>query len=197
MSEAVPTPMPYPMGIPDPDVDYYGAIQTFATERVKSIATAIIADLREISPSGMFETAKPLRNVWDEWCWYQANYDNDCGALSDAFETTLDAMIAGHVAELPSTEAILLSCAICEDQEGMPSRCDHSLCAFLREVITDSAGRRSMAEFEDNFGDDYDEDYDDGEDEAEDEDSWDGEEAEQDNANDGVLSRDLPWSETP
>ena len=102
-----------------------------------------------MDPSGVFDqTSKPLQNVWDEWCWYQSNYDNDCGSLSDAFETTLDALIAGHVSLVPDTEAVLLSCAICEDQEDMPSRSDMDMCDFLREIVTDFAGHRSMAEFE-------------------------------------------------
>lgn len=58
------------------------------------------------------------------------------------------------VEDLPHTEAVLLSCAVAEEQEGMPARSDDEITETVRDVIREAASRRSMARFEDQ-GDEW------------------------------------------
>ncbi|WP_206478004.1 hypothetical protein [Halomonas sp. KRD171] len=140
---------PYLFTEPCEDVDYFEPITAFAEKRLEALAKRVIYGMQRMPASGMFEyTAKPLKSFWDEWCWYQAKYDNDCGSLSSAFELTLESMISVTVRELPNEEAVLISCAVCEDQQNMPARSDDEICNSVRDVVTEAAGSRSLARFE-------------------------------------------------
>ncbi|WP_299374909.1 hypothetical protein [uncultured Tateyamaria sp.] len=148
-------PKPYDVSAPflmaeaGPEVDYFHPIQVFAAERIEALAKRVIIRLQRMPAVGMFEdTAEPLKTVWDEWCWYQEKYDSDTGMLSDGFEETLDSMVAGTVSELPHSEAVLISCGVCEDQDHMPARSDDDICAVVRQVVTEAASKRSMDRFE-------------------------------------------------
>lgn len=76
---------------PDPNVDYLSPIQDYSEKRLVSISKSVIYKLQRMPAQGLFEgdTGCQLKTVWDEWCWYQAKYDDDCGSLSWAFEETL------------------------------------------------------------------------------------------------------------
>lgn len=140
---------PFLITMPSEDVDYFDPIQNFASQRLATIAKSVIYRMQRMPAVGCFEdTAKPLKSIWDEWCWYQAKYDNDCGSLSDAFEQTLDEIVSGSVHELNDEEAVLISCAVCEDQQGMPGRSDDDICRAVRDVVTEAASRRSLVQFE-------------------------------------------------
>lgn len=148
-------PKPYDVSAPflmaeaDPEVDYFHPIQRFAAERVEALAKRVIIRLQRMPAVGMFDdTAEPLKTVWDEWCWYQAKYDNDIEGLSWGFEETLNGMIEGTVDELSHSEGILISCGVCEDQDHMPARSDADICTVVREVVTEAASKRSMDRFE-------------------------------------------------
>ncbi|MGM1052485.1 MAG: hypothetical protein ACQEXO_08835 [Pseudomonadota bacterium] len=141
---------PFLMADPDPEIDYFGPIQEFSAKRLQSIARSVIHHFQRIPAEGIFEghTGRPLKTLWDEWCWYQEKYDNDFGSLSSAFEQTLDGMISGTVADLSQEEAVLMSCAVCEDQTNMPARSDDEICAVVRDIVTEAAGCRSLERFE-------------------------------------------------
>ena len=149
-------PKPYDVSAPflmtdaDLGVDYFHPIQRFATDRIEALAKRVIIRLQRMDASGIFDgESNRLKSVWDEWCWYQTNYDNDTYMLSYGFEETLDDMISGTVSEIPQSEAVLLSCAVCENQEHMPARSDDEICAVVRDVVTEAASRRSLDRFED------------------------------------------------
>lgn len=57
-------------------------------------------------------------------------------------------MICGEVVKLKKEEAVIISCAVCEDQSNMPARDDDAICVVIREIVTESAGRRSLERFE-------------------------------------------------
>ncbi|WP_425040855.1 hypothetical protein [Primorskyibacter sp. S187A] len=140
---------PFLMAEADPEVDYFHPIQRFAAERIEALAKRVIIRLQRLDASGIFEgEAQGIKTVWDEWCWYQEKYDSDTGMLSWAAEEILDGMIAGTVSVLPHSEAVLISCGVCEDQAHMPARSDDDICAVVREVVTEAASKRSMDRFE-------------------------------------------------
>lgn len=134
---------------PSEKIDYFDPIKNFASKRLVSLAKSAIYRMQRMPAVGCFEyTAKPLKSIWDEWCWYQAKYDNDCGILSDAIEQTLDGIVSSCVQELDYEEAVLISCAVCEDQQGMPGRSDDDICHAVRDVVTEAASHRALERFE-------------------------------------------------
>jgi hypothetical protein len=140
---------PFLNGEASADVDYFDPIQAFAKKRYVRLAGRIISQLQRIPCSGIFsDETKGMKSVWDEWCWYQAHYDNDCGALSSAFEDTLSSMILAILQEVEPDEAVLLTCAAAEEQDCMPYRSDEVMAAVLHDMVTEAAGMRSVSRFE-------------------------------------------------
>lgn len=136
-------------GSPESEIDYFHAIEAFAQRRLMKLAGSIIAQMQRVEASGFFaDQTKGMKSVWDEWCWYQAKYDNDVVGMSDAFEATLQAFVEAAVEELAHEEAVLLSCAAAEDHQNMPARDNHEIARVLTEMIVGAAGRRSMTRFE-------------------------------------------------
>ncbi len=134
---------PFLMGEADP------AIMDFAREKFAAMAKRAISRMQRMEASGIFEgQAEGLRSVWDEWCWYQAKYDNDIVLLSNAFEQTLDGFVASVVDELPKTEAVLLIKAAAEDEEDAGGYDLSMISDVVREVICEAAGCRNMSRFE-------------------------------------------------
>ncbi|MGP9590705.1 MULTISPECIES: hypothetical protein [unclassified Halomonas] len=140
---------PYLAAEPFEDIDYFDPIKDFASKQLVSLAKSTIYRMQRMAAVGIFEdTMKPLKSVWDEWCWYQANYDNDCGSLSDAFEQTLNGIVSCSVSELGHEEAVLISCAVCVDHQSMPGRSNDDISHAVRDVVTEAASRRSLSRFE-------------------------------------------------
>lgn len=140
---------PFLDGIETEGVDYFGAMSAFACERYVALAARCIDEMKGQAASGWFvDQAQHLETLWDEWCWYQAKYDSDCGAMSEAFEVTLAAWVAGAVEDIPLKEAVLLTYAASEFHDERPSRDDELLCRVLRDLITDAAGQRDLSQFE-------------------------------------------------
>lgn len=134
---------PFLIGEADP------AIMNFAREKFAAMAKRAISRMQRADASGIFEgEAEKLRSLWDEWCWYLANYDTDTALLSDGFEQTLDGFIASVVDELPRTEAILLTKAAAENAEDSSGYDPLMISGIVREVICEAASRRNVSRFE-------------------------------------------------
>ncbi len=131
------------------EVDYFDPIQAFAKKRYVRLAGRVISQLQRLPRSGIFASeTRGMKSIWDEWCWYQAQFDNDCGMLSSAMEDTLLSLILAVVQEVEPDEAVLLTCAAAEEQDGMPYRSDDVMAAVLRDMVTEAAGMRSVSRFE-------------------------------------------------
>ena len=130
-------------------VDYLSAIQKYAEQQYISLAGRVISQLQRIPKSGLFsEETKGMKSIWDECCWYQANYGDDTGMMSDAFEETLESMILAYVQELDHAVAVLLTCAAAEDQTNMPCQSDDIICSVVRDLVTEAASLRNISRFE-------------------------------------------------
>ena len=130
-------------------VDYLSAIQTYAERRYITLAGRVISRLQRIRKAGLFsDETKGMKSIWDECCWHQANYDDGSGMMSDAFEKTIDTMVLALVQEIEPAEAVLLTCAAAEDQDGMPHQSDDIICSTVREMVMEAASIRDMSRFE-------------------------------------------------
>ena len=94
--------------------------------------------------------ANPIgrKSVCNEWCSYQAKYDNCTGMQSYSFKQTLHGIIGGTVTEIPQSAAVLLSRAVCEDPGHMHARSDDDIRESVRDVVTEAASKRSSDRFE-------------------------------------------------
>ncbi len=140
---------PYLSAEANPEADYLGPIRRFAEEHFVRLARSVIHQMQRMPTSGIFEDqTKGMKSFWDEWCWYQAKYDNDVYGMSAGFEETLDAIVRGAVEDLKEAEAVLLTIAADEEAEGAPRRKDETILQVLRDMVTDAASERNMNRFE-------------------------------------------------
>lgn len=134
-------------GEADPDVDYFGAIERFAEERFAAYARKVVHAMQREVACGIFGDSIPLKTFWDEVCWFcQKGYEDT--PADTPLEMAITAYIESVVEKIPETEAVLMSCAASQDQDGMPDRSDHELCRALGEYVSEIAASRSLEAFE-------------------------------------------------